>query len=114
VLDLVGGRYLADDLRAVAPRGFVVIVGLLAGARTEIDLGTLLRRRVRLHGTVLRSRPVEERIALARAFERDVIPLFNAGSARPVIDEVLPMSEIREAHRRMGENATFGKIVLRW
>ncbi|MDQ3388619.1 MAG: NAD(P)H-quinone oxidoreductase [Gemmatimonadota bacterium] len=114
VLDLVGGPMLEAALRLLALEGRIVVVGTIAGARAEIDLALLLRRRVRLMGTVMRSRPLEEKISLAREFSRSVVPLLSSGKIRPVIDEVYPFARIAEAHRRMEANATFGKIVLTW
>lgn len=114
VLDLVGGPMLETALRLLALEGRIVVVGTIAGARAEIDLALLLRRRVRLMGTVMRSRPLEEKISLAREFSRSVVPLLSSGKIRPVIDEVYPFARIAEAHRRMEANATFGKIVLTW
>jgi putative PIG3 family NAD(P)H quinone oxidoreductase len=114
VLDLVGGGYLEESFRVVAPRGRIIVVGLLAGANAPMPLGLLLRKRVTLIGTVLRSRPLEEKAVVVQAFIRDVLPLLAAGRVKPVVDDVLPMSEIAEAHRRMGEDRTFGKLVLRW
>jgi NADPH:quinone reductase len=113
VLELVGGAYLAEDLRCVEPLGRIVLVGLLAGAKAELDLGLLLRRRVRVLGTVLRSRPLEEKIAAMRAFEAQVVPLLARGAVKPVIDCVMPLAEAARAHERMASNAGFGKIVLR-
>ncbi|CAN5313929.1 NAD(P)H-quinone oxidoreductase [soil metagenome] len=114
VLDLVGGALLEATLPTLASGARVVLVGTVAGSRAEFDLGLLLRRRVRVIGTVLRSRPLEEKIALARSFSRNALPLFIAGRVRPVVDSVLPFTAIGEAHRRMEENDTFGKIVLSW
>ena len=113
VLELVGGGYLAEDLRCVQTLGRIVLVGLLAGAKTELDLGLVLRRRVRILGTVLRARPLEEKIAAMRAFETQVVPLFARGIVKPVIDCVLPLADAARAHERMASNAGFGKIVLR-
>ncbi|MFN7146494.1 MAG: zinc-binding dehydrogenase, partial [Myxococcota bacterium] len=112
VIDLVGGRWLEAGLRALAPRGRLVLVGLLAGATATVPLGLLLARRLHVEGTVLRSRPVEEKIALARAFRARGLPLL--GDARPVVDAVLPATEAGEAHRRMEADATFGRTVLVW
>ncbi|HEX8690961.1 MAG TPA: NAD(P)H-quinone oxidoreductase [Longimicrobium sp.] len=114
VLDLVGGRLLEASLRVLALRGRVIVVGTTAGSKAEIDLGVLLRRRLQMIGTVLRSRPLEEKIALAREFSGSVLPLLSSARIRPVVDTVFPFSDIREAHERMEENASFGKIVLRW
>lgn len=114
VLDLVGGPYFEAALQLVGSGGRIVVVGLMAGSRVEIDLGTLLRKRVRVFGTVLRSRPLLEKIQLAREFSQNVLPLLTSGKIRPVIDRVVPFSEIAEAQKAMEANQTFGKVVLRW
>ncbi len=114
VLDLVGGAYLAENLRVVAEGGRIVVVGLLGGRRSEIDLGCLLARRIELRGTVLRSRPAEQKALLARRFAKEVLPLFERGRLRPVLAGVLPMHDVAEAHRRMERGALFGKLVLSW
>ena len=77
-------------------------------------LGLLLRKRVSLIGSVLRARPLEEKATLAQRFIAEALPLFGEGKLAPVIDEVLPMSAIGDAHARMERNETFGKLVLRW
>jgi len=112
VLELVGGAYVAEDLYAVAERARIVVVGLTAGTRGELDLGLLLRRRVSVTGTVLRARPLEEKIAAMRTFARHVVPLFAAGRLRPVVETVLPLAEAAKAHALVASNATFGKVVL--
>lgn len=115
VLDLVGGGdYLGETVSACAERARILVVGLLGGRSAEVDLGTLLRKRIHLIGTVLRSRPLEEKIAVAQAFERQVLPLFAAGRLAPVVDSVLPMEDIQQGARRMLDNALLGKVVLRW
>ena len=114
VLDLVGGPYFGAALQVVSSGGRVVLVGLMAGSRVELDLGTLLRQRVRVFGTVLRSRPLLEKIQLAREFSQNVLPLLTSGKVRPIIDRVIPFSEVTEAHKAMEANQTFGKVVLRW
>lgn len=113
-LDLVGGDYVPETLEALAPQGRVMLVGLVAGSRTQVNLGILLMKRLRLTGTVLRSRPLEEKIALAQAAERHLLPLFRSGALKPVIDAVVPMKDIRDALTRMASNETVGKVVLRW
>jgi NADPH:quinone reductase len=114
LLDLVGGKLLETSLRVLASRGRALVVGTTGGSRAEIDLGLLLRRRIRLSGTVLRSRPLEEKIALAREFSGAVLPLFSGGRIRPVVDSVYSFADIRRAHERMESNESFGKIVLTW
>lgn len=114
VLDLVGGTYLEGNLRVLAQLGRMVIVGLTAGGTAQFNMALLLRKRLTIVGTVLRARPVEEKIALAREFLERVVPLFESGRITPVIDRLMPFSQIRAAHDLMESNETFGKIVLRW
>ncbi len=114
ILDCVGAAYLEENLRALATGGRLVVIGLLGGAGGTLPLGLLLSRRARLIGTVLRSRQLEEKAELAQKFTAHVLPLFADGRLVPVVEAVMPMSEVREAHRRMESNDTFGKIVLRW
>jgi putative PIG3 family NAD(P)H quinone oxidoreductase len=113
VLELIGGPYLDEDIRAAAVLGRIVLVGLLAGGRNEIDLGGILRKRLRIFGTVLRARPLEEKIAAMRSFESHVVPLLQRGLIAPVIDTVMDLDQAAAAHERMASNAGFGKIVLR-
>jgi len=112
VLELVGGDYVAEDLACVATRGRIVLVGMMGGHRTDLDLGQLLRKRVRLVGTMLRSRPLEEKLAAVQQLERHVAPLLARGAVQPVIDRKLPLAQAGEAHAYMASNAGFGKIVL--
>jgi putative PIG3 family NAD(P)H quinone oxidoreductase len=112
VLELVGGGYLAEDLRCVAGRGRIVLVGLMAGLKAELDLGAILRKRLQLTGTVLRSRPLEEKIAATQVFARHLVPLIARGSLRPVIDRRFPLAEAGAAHAYVQSNAGFGKVVL--
>jgi NADPH:quinone reductase len=112
VLELVGGAYVPESLAALVERGRLVLVGLMAGARTEIDLGIVLRRRLRIVGTVLRSRPIEEKILAAQLLAGNLAPLFAAGTLVPIVDRVLPLAAANDAHRAMQANETFGKIVL--
>lgn len=114
VLDLVGGPYLGGNQRVVREGGRHVVVGIPGGTKAEIDLGLLMRKRATLRGTVLRSRSLEEKVALARAFERDVLPGFVDGSLRPVVDRVFAAGDVVDAHRYMEANRNFGKILLRW
>src|SRR2546422_3159848 len=114
VMDLVGGNYLEGNLRVLSLRGRIVVVGLTAGGTAPLSMHLLLRKRLTIVGTVLRARPLEEKITLAREFSERVVPLFDAGRLRPVVDRVFPFDEIGDAHELMESNKTFGKIVLRW
>jgi NADPH:quinone reductase-like Zn-dependent oxidoreductase len=84
------------------------------GSSAEVDLRLLMGKRASLTGTVLRARPLEERIVLARAFEDRIVPLFERGILEPVVDRVYASGHAAEAHRRMEENLNFGKLVLAW
>jgi NADPH2:quinone reductase len=114
VMDLVGGDYLGDNLRVLAPRGRLCVIGLTAGRRSEIDLGVVLRNRLKIIGTALRSRTPEEKATLAREFAQRIVPLFDSDRLRPVIERVFPFEEIGAAHTELASNGTFGKLVLRW
>jgi len=114
VIDTLGGPWVARSLDCLAQRGRLVVVGLLAGAQASLPLGTLLSRRAHVIGTVLRSRPAEEKAALAQTFSARVLPLLQSGRLQPVVDDVLPMDRLTEAHQRMERDETFGKLVLRW
>ncbi len=114
IIDVIGAKYAAENLSAVATTGRVITLGLLGGMKAEMNLGLVLRKRVTWRGSVLRARPLEEKAVLAQRFARELLPLFVSGRLRPVIDEVMPMDEIVAAHRRMESNQTFGKLVLRW
>ena len=112
VLDLVGGAYVAEDLRCLAAGGRIVVVGMLGGASVDLDLGTLMRRRATVRGTVLRSRPHEERIVAMRAFERHLVPLFGTRALAPVVDRVFPWTDAAAAHTYVAKNEGFGKVIL--
>ncbi|HEU4407346.1 MAG TPA: NAD(P)H-quinone oxidoreductase [Polyangiaceae bacterium] len=112
VLDLVGGAYLPETLRACAPRARVVLVGLTAGARAEIDLGLVLSRRIALRGTVLRSRPLEEKLELAAVLRDRLAPLAARRRLRPIVDRTFSLAEAPAAHAHLEGNASFGKALL--
>jgi putative PIG3 family NAD(P)H quinone oxidoreductase len=111
-LDLVGGPYLGATVGVMAPLGRVVLVGTMAGARGELDYGRLLRHRLTLRGTVLRARPIEERIAVTRYFGAEVIPALAARVVRAVVDSRFSLDDLPRAHERLESNATFGKVVV--
>jgi NADPH:quinone reductase len=112
ILDLVGGNYFPANLDALASRGRLICVGTMAGAKSEIDLGLIMRKRAAIIGTMLRGRSTEEKAEATRLFASSVLPLVSRGAIRPVIDRVYPVDEIREAHERMESNVGLGKIVL--
>jgi len=114
LLDLVGGNYLEGNLRVLTMRGRMVVVGLTGGASAPFNMSVLLRKRLTIVGTMLRSRPLEEKIALARDFSERGVPLFESGRLKPIVDRVFAFDEIRAAHKLMESNDTFGKIVLTW
>ena len=111
ILDFVGAAYLEENLRALAPRGRLVVIGLMGGASATLDLGRLLTQRLRIEGTVLRSRPLAEKIALTQAF-RSLMPHFEDGRLAPVIDSVYPFEQAAQALERMAANLNTGKLIL--
>ncbi len=113
VLELVGGAYVAEDLRAMAQRGRIILVGLTAGAQGEVDLGTLLRKRITLTGTVLRARPLEEKIQAAQVLERNISPWVAKRIVKPVVDRVFALEEAGAAHAYVAGDQSFGKVLLR-
>ena len=114
ILDLVGGPYLAGNQRVLARRGRHIVVGVPGGPEARIDLRSLMVRRASIRGTVLRARPGPEKAELAQDFEKRVLPGFESGKLRPVIDRYFDADEAHEAHDLMEANRTFGKILLRW
>jgi putative PIG3 family NAD(P)H quinone oxidoreductase len=113
VLDLIGASVLEGNLAALAPRGRMVVIGLLGGGRTAMDLGLVLRKRITLVGTTLRARPIEEKIAVTRQFAARVVPWLSRGLARPILDRVFAFEDVRAAQERLESNLGVGKIVLR-
>lgn len=113
VLDVIGGEEVNRNLRAVASRGTIVQVGLMGGGSTPVEVGLLLAKRCTWIGTTLRARPIEEKVALTRRFAAEMLPLFDAGVLRPVIDRVIAFDDIADGHRAMEANATTGKVVVR-
>jgi len=112
VLDVIGGDYLARNLDVLRVGGSIVQVGVMAGAMATFPLGLLLPKRARIVGTVLRARPLEEKITVTTEFARQVLPLFDQGRCHPVIDRRFPLDQVADAHRHMESNANIGKIVL--
>jgi NADPH2:quinone reductase len=113
VLDLVGGAYMTASLHMLAPLGRVIAIGTVAGSKATVDLRQVLSKRITIRGTVLRARPLEEKINVTQAFARELCPLFDGDVLRPVIDSEFALADIQTAHRRMESNETFGKVVLK-
>lgn len=111
-VDLIGGPEFPRTLDALAERGRLVLVGLTAGAAAEVNLGTIMRRRLRIEGTVLRPRTGAEKADAVAHFAAEVLPLFAAGALKPVVHAVLPLADVAEGHRLMEANANFGKLVV--
>jgi len=119
VLDVLGGPAFADNLAVLAPRGRLILLGFLAGSRVSADLGPILRKRLEVIGTVMRTRGPEERAPLVREFAERMLPLFDqriehAAPLRPVLERTYPIAELAEAHRVLERNETFGKVVVTW
>ncbi len=112
VLDFIGAAYLERNVSALAEKGRMVIIGLLGGLSAEINLGAVVGKRLQIHGTLLRSRSMEEKAMVTRAFEKSVLPHLASGAIKPVVDKVFTLREAADAHRYMESNANFGKIVL--
>jgi tumor protein p53-inducible protein 3 len=112
ILDPVGGSYLARNLQALRPFGRLVNIGLLGGREGEMDMGLLLRRRLRLIGSTLRNRPLSEKIEVTRQFRERFWPLLVDGRMQPVIDTTFPLPDAQEAHDYVARNRNTGKVVL--
>jgi NADPH:quinone reductase-like Zn-dependent oxidoreductase len=112
VLDSIGAPYLEQHLRCLSTGGRLVIIGLMGGAKGEINLGPLLAKRIALIGSTLRARPVDEKAEIVRGFEQRFGADLRAGVLRPVIDRVLPLERAQEAHEVLERSDHFGKVVL--
>jgi len=112
VLDLNGGPYFAASLEAMAMKGRIILIGGVAGGKTNVDLYQILRKRLHIIGTVLRARSLPEKIEITNSFAAEVVPLLAKGAIKPVIDSVFPLEQVQDAHRRLESNETFGKVVL--
>ncbi len=116
ILDVLGAPAFAANLDALAPRGRLVLLGFLQGATGELSLEPVLRKRLEVIGTVMRTRSLEERIPLVAAFAAEVLPGFDgsAPALRPVVAQVFPFTEVVAAHAVMERDENFGKVVLGW
>jgi putative PIG3 family NAD(P)H quinone oxidoreductase len=112
ILDMVGGGYVPRNLQAAAVEGRIVNIAFIGGIRAEVDLSVIMRKRLTLTGSTLRSRPIADKAAIAEALRRNVWPLLAAGRVRPVIHATFPLAEAADAQRLMESSTHIGKIVL--
>ena len=112
ILDLVGAAYFQENLKSIAKKGRIVLVGTTSGSKVEFDLGIAMSKRLRLIGTVLRARSIDEKAEATRKFADEVVPLLVSGQVRPNVDRVFPVEEVQAAHRYLESNESFGKVVL--
>lgn len=113
ILDCVGGQYLERNLALLAPKGRLIIIGLMGGAKADINLALVVGKRLRVSGTVLRTRTLAEKLALTAGMRETVLPLLAAGVLRPIIDSVYALADAAAAHDHVASNANFGKVILR-
>ncbi|MFJ5547180.1 NAD(P)H-quinone oxidoreductase [Streptomyces sp. NPDC093225] len=112
ILDIIGAKYLARNVDALAVNGRMTVIGLQGGAKAELNLGALLMKRAAVVGTTLRARPLGEKAAVVAAVREHVWPLVEAGRVRPVVDRALPLAEAAEAHRLLESGEPVGKLLL--
>jgi len=112
ILDVAGGSHLSRNLHCLAPKGRLVLLSLLGGRNSGIDLGLVLTRRLRIIGSLLRSRPVDEKAQIVADFRARFWDPLLAGAIQPVVDRVLPIADAQEAHDVLSANANVGKVVL--
>ena len=113
ILDMVGAVYLERNLRLLKLRGRLVFISMLSGGKTEINLGALMGRRLRLIGSVLRSRSLAEKVEIKERFMARFWPRLEDGSIRPIIDSVYPIEQANQAQQYMADNQNTGKIILK-
>ena len=112
ILDVVGGDEIERNLRVVALKGSIVQVGLMGGASTMVNVGLIMAKRVRWIGTTLRARPLEEKAAVTQRFTAEMLPLFDSGRLKPIVDSRFDFDDIASAHDYMASNANTGKILI--
>ena len=112
ILDMVAGDYVAREIDCLADDGRLVVIALLGGARADLDMGQVLRRRLTVTGSTLRPRPVDFKAAIARQLREHAWPLFAQGKIKPVIHQVFPLAQAAQAHALMESSTHVGKIVL--
>ncbi|HLX58995.1 MAG TPA: NAD(P)H-quinone oxidoreductase [Ktedonobacteraceae bacterium] len=112
VLDFIGAPYLEQNLQSLALWGRLVFLSTMGGTHGNVNLGMLMQKRISMRGVTLRTRSLEEKLAVTRRFAAGVLPLLANGQVKPVIEHIYPLEQIVEAHRAMGENKNFGKLIV--
>jgi putative PIG3 family NAD(P)H quinone oxidoreductase len=112
VLDVIGGDYVERNIASLAVKGHIIQVGVMAGKPMPFNVGLLLGKRASITGTVLRARPLDEKIAITQRFVAEMLPLFDTGALRPVIDSAYSMADVAKGHEFMATNGNVGKIVI--
>ena len=112
ILDVIGGDYVERNVASLAVKGHIIQVGVMAGKPLPFNVGLLLGKRASITGTVLRARPLDEKIAITQRFIAEMLPLFGTGALKPVIDSSYPITDIAKGHEFMATNGNVGKIVI--
>ena len=112
ILDVIGGDYVERNVASLAVKGHIIQVGVMAGKPLPFNVGLLLGKRASITGTVLRARPLDEKIAITQRFIAEMLPLFGTGALKPVIDSSYPIADIAKGHEFMASNGNVGKIVI--
>lgn len=114
ILDMIGGDYTVPNLQSLADEGRLVMINMMKGKDVSIDLSIIMRKRLMITGSMLRSRDIAFKAAIAQSLEQHIWPLLASGKIKPVIYKVFPASEAAQAHRLMESSAHIGKLVLSW
>jgi NADPH:quinone reductase len=112
ILDVLGGPAFAANLEALAPRGRLVMLGFLQGPKADLSLEPILRKRLEVIGSVMRTRLIDERVPMVRRFAAEVLPLLASGAVRPIVGATFPVEQVAAAHQAMERDENFGKLVL--
>jgi NADPH:quinone reductase-like Zn-dependent oxidoreductase len=112
ILELVGALNMPENLNALGTGGRIAVIGVSAGAKSEVNLLALMGKRARIHGSTLRARPLEQKALLARLVEHEVLPLFESGSLSVPVAETFPLEQAAAAYERFAAGGKLGKIVV--
>ncbi len=112
ILDFIGAAYMEQNLKALTTWGRLIFLSTMGGAQARINMSLMMVKRIQIRGCTLRSRSLEEKLAVTRRFATQVLPLFARGDLVPVVQEALPLAEVGKAHGILSQNSNFGKVVL--